>query len=121
MGWQRENWGTKWEADDSRFSVEAECDEEVKLRLDFATAWSPPHEAYKTLWEMEHILDVEMYAEEGGMGFCSYWKNGETEDFEDYEPPEDDEDDDEEPFDHWLKWVDEKLGTDLYTPDSAAT
>ncbi len=116
MGWQEENWGTKWEVDDSRVSVETECDEEVKLRVDFATAWSPPDEAYKTLWEMEHILDIQMYAEEGGMGFCSYWKNGDTDQFDDYEPPED-EDEDEEPFDHWLKWVDEKLGTDLYTPD----
>ena len=48
------------------------------------------------------------------MSYCSYWKNGETEDFEDYEEPEDEDDD--EAYDHWLKWVDEKLGTDLYRP-----
>jgi len=108
--WQRQNWGTKREIDPLKVSVVEEDNEKVKLDVSFQTAWCPPHEAFQKLWEMEHILDIEMYAEEGGGHYCGYWKNGETEEFHDYEASEDD--DAATSANHWLQWVDEKLGTD---------
>ena len=118
VNWQRQNWGTKWEIDLLKVSVVEEDNEKVKLDVSFQTAWCPPHEAFQKLWEMEHIHDIEMYAEEGGDCYCCYWKNGETEEFHDYEAPEDDTEDDDKHFEHYLEWVYEKLGQDLRTQES---
>lgn len=69
--WERENWGTKWEADDV---VLVSCDDEC-IKLHFESAWSPPIELYEYL--VENGWDVEAYYYEGGNNFCGQFVNGE--------------------------------------------
>jgi hypothetical protein len=60
--WNIDNWGTKWDASETRLSWE--CDD---LVINFDTAWDVPHEFIEKLSHMypDVIIDVYAYEEQG--------------------------------------------------------
>jgi hypothetical protein len=62
--WCVANWGTKWNACEPSL-------EEYKNELNytFETAWSPPCQVIYALSRRFPLLNLELYYEEGGMGF----------------------------------------------------
>lgn len=68
--WCIGNWGTKWDLCDCT----ATRNNSNNITLSFDTAWSPPVEAYQTLWEMG--IEVDAYFYEPGMAFAGTWFNG---------------------------------------------
>ena len=108
-----EEWGTKWDIECCNVGDLSEPDNEgyVTIEFSFLSAWSPPTDAYKKLWEWEGVEDINMCCEESGLDFCGRWHNGEDEIYNCCPYPDDC--DDNEDFDHsefWHNWVREVLG-----------
>lgn len=66
--WRVENWGTKWEGYDGRFSYD-------RTAFSFETAWSPPIPVIKKLAELTGGTFVLQYIEEG-CDFCGRYVVG---------------------------------------------
>lgn len=58
--WQTNNWGTKWDSCDSTFVVENN-----KLIYEFNTAWGPPNEWFKKIYNKYEIDMILLYYEPG--------------------------------------------------------
>ena len=68
--WCKENWGTKWEADNPAFDRKSD----KELFINFQTAWGPPEGIYGSLIGFK--LDIEAsYIEEGMMFYGTYRTN----------------------------------------------
>lgn len=63
-------WGTKWEAD-----VESYYGDGDRVEVYFSSAWSPPTEFYKELFE-KHNFDVTATFVEQGINYIGYYVNG---------------------------------------------
>ena len=63
----RNNWGTKWD-------VEAMTDEEdvTWMKLEFDTAWGPPHEIYLHMYKNFPNLSISWFFHEPGMQLAGY-------------------------------------------------
>lgn len=74
--WRVNNWGTKWDVDDTGLEFEDTEDGYATISGWFDSAWSPPLEAYNTFLEANR--EVQLYAtyEEGGMDFAGIYDNG---------------------------------------------
>lgn len=71
LDWNREHWGTKWDACSSRLSEHGdEFGGGYSAIYDFDTAWAPPIAWFETVVENYPELDFTMEWEEGGMGFA---------------------------------------------------
>ena len=68
MGWARDKWGTKWDAD----NVCLTCYDET-INISCQTAWSPPDGVYQHLIENHEVFISAQY-EEPGMQFLGEWR-----------------------------------------------
>jgi hypothetical protein len=66
--WRIDNWGTKWDTDESSQNIIEHTDE--NFWIDFDSAWSPPIEWVKRVSNMYPTLTFEITYMEEGMGFC---------------------------------------------------
>lgn len=65
--WCKENWGTKWEADD--FSI---MNRLGRIEIFFTTAWAPPAKVFNALVEKYPETDFELHYFEQGGAFAGY-------------------------------------------------
>jgi hypothetical protein len=68
--WRLANWGTKWDIE----GIYLEDNGDGTISLSFDSAWSPPVEAYNTLYDMG--FDIKAYYYEPGVGFAGIWEDG---------------------------------------------
>lgn len=94
--WNIENWGTKWSV-----SAEIEESQENSITLVFNSAWSPPLEFYKKLFE-DYKFGILAYYHEPGMGFCGKFETNNDEILDEYYDIEND-----------LDWVKDNIPEDI--------
>ena len=82
--WSIENWGTKWDAYDSRWQKFSPQKNEAVVH--FNTAWSPPLPAIRDLCVKYHLHAVMGFSDEGGgfESFSVFDPDGAVSDEEDY-------------------------------------
>lgn len=64
--WNVENWGTKWDINDTSID---EDDENDSISFSFSTAWAPPVTAFETWARGQEGVTFELKYFEGGVGF----------------------------------------------------
>ena len=74
INFNRQNWGTKWNAVDPHIMEDEDC-----IEIRFCTAWSPAGAVYEKIAKQHPELSFDITFEESGMAFCGreVWKNGE--------------------------------------------
>ena len=74
--WACDNWGTKWNACDARYSTE---DPEHEIR--FETAWSPPEPVFEALAQRfhDHEIIIRSFEDMNHWHYTFVLKNGEME------------------------------------------
>jgi hypothetical protein len=65
IDWTRLHWGTKWDTDEASIINR----DKSEVSIIFNTAWNPPLQAIKTIWEMYPKLEMELIYFEMGMVF----------------------------------------------------
>jgi hypothetical protein len=76
-GWCTENWGTKWDIENSDALDNLS---EGMLDLWFDSAWGPPIGFYTHLESLGFTIEAFYY--ESGMGFCGKYEDGEDDYYE---------------------------------------
>jgi hypothetical protein len=67
--WNVANWGTKWNARDAEYHLNAGGSEQC---IGFSTAWSPPVGVFEKLVKKFPKLNFKLEFWEGGMGFAGH-------------------------------------------------
>lgn len=73
INFNRENWGTKWNAVDPHIMEDDEC-----IEIRFCTAWGPAGAVYEAMAKQHSQLTFDITFEECGMAFCGreVWQDG---------------------------------------------
>ena len=74
--WRVENWGCKWDVDDTGLEFEDCKDGYATISGWFDSPWAPPIEAYNTWLEENKDCTLESFYEEGGMDFAGHYDSG---------------------------------------------
>ncbi|MYA41609.1 MAG: hypothetical protein F4Z31_07650 [Gemmatimonadetes bacterium] len=72
--WAIDNWGTKWDACESRLITPFEVwEDEAEFAVAFDTAWSPPEPFFNALQERFENVRVGGFYREDGLQFAGYF------------------------------------------------
>jgi hypothetical protein len=83
--WRVENWGTKWDIDDTGLEFTDNGDGTAEISGWFDSAWSPPIDAYSKFCDDMDGVYLEAYYQESGMCFVGYWDSEGADDHYEYD------------------------------------